>query len=758
MKKKSITLILGLFIIISLVLITAISWVEPSPVFVSLENGSTYYNDTPLFVNVSSTHTDQYFTLVENGDEILFWISMNEVNGTGALVDIKNGYNFTNISNPIQEAGKFGDATFFDATDSYYRLSPASPYFGNNGSLSFWFKPNMLYNSTTTVDNYKTMVCAGSSYICIRIYPSGSDKEGQLSFKLKTLPSEQYLNSPQTSWDKDQWYHSVSTFEYNGTDTNMKLYIDGVEVGNASFAGVTTPLPGSQYWTIGGYNTFSTTKLFNGSIDEVIAINRTLSPSEVLSLYNASANQYENYFTGLVLGEQSFTAYSENSTGSFGIESVSIYISEPLPVLSADDFTIVVIPDTQDYVRDGNLSRVAFYNQQMQWIVDNADALNIKFVQHVGDLVYHPLHEYEWNYSSIAQEILDDSSVPNGIIPGNHEHNNYGIGGATDISPFFDKYFPVSRYSGNPWFGGNKTETMEFNYNLLTINGQDYIFMNLGWCPHQDEVDWASEILTNYSERKAIFTTHAYLDETTSSTQSGVKNCDRYGTGNTTYIWDMLKTHSNVQIVISGHEHDGTPPNDGEANLTSLNDAGVEVHQMMTSYQDYPNGGDGWLRLLIFRPLEDVIEVRTFSTLNLTYKTEVKSNLNFSYPLSVYINLSENLIQYTLNENNGTVANDISGNSNNGLITGATWGSDGIPITLIDLVDYIIDLNTGLFTLLNDSYNYEFIQVIYSSRDFSTYGFHASMIKLLAGFVALIVLIFTYAIVKKIFDESGVDV
>ncbi len=756
MNKKFIISILGFFIIASLTLIAAVSWVEPSPVFVSLVNGSTYYNDTSLFVNISSTHTDEHFTLVENGDEILFWMNMEEVNGAGELVDAKGRYNFTKINNPIQGAGKFGNASIFNATDYYYRLNTPQPYYGNNGSLSFWFKPSMLYNATSTVGGYKTIVCMGHSYYCVRIYNSGTGRDGQLSFKLEKPAGAVYLNSPQTSWNKDQWYHTVSTFEYNGTDTIMKLYVDDNLINTTSFVGVRSNPLSTHNWTIGGYDTFSATKLFNGSIDEVIAIDRTLSSAEVSSLYNANVNQYENYFTGLVLGGQEFTAYSTNSTGSLGRSSVSIYISEPLPVLSADDFTIIVIPDTQDYVRDGNLSRVAFYNQQMQWIVDNADALNIQYVQHVGDLVYHPLHEYEWNYSSIAQEILDDSPLPNGIIPGNHEHNNYGIGGETDISPFFDQYFPVSRYSGNPWFGGNKTETMEFNYNLLTINGQDYIFMNLGWCPHQDEVDWASSILTNYSERKAIFTTHAYLDETTSSTQSGVANCNRYGAGNTTYIWDMLKTHDNVQIVISGHEHDGTPPNDGEANLTSLNDAGLEVVQMMTSYQDYPNGGDGYLRLLIFRPLEDVMEVRTFSTLNLTYKTQAKSSLNFTYPLSVFINLSETLIQYTLNEYNGTVANDISGNSNNGLITGATWASDGIPITLTELVDYTFSLTTGVFTLLNDSYNYEFVQIIYSSQDYSNYGFHRTIMRLVAGFIALIALVFTYSVIKKIFDESGI--
>ncbi len=59
-----------------------------------------------------------------------------------------------------------------------------------------------------------------------------------------------------------------------------------------------------------------------------------------------------------------------------------------------------------------------------------------------------------------------------------------------------------------------------------------------------------------------------------------------------------------------------------------------------------------------------------------------------------------------LNENSGTTAHDTSGNSNNGIITGAIWFTDGVLITLTNIVDYTINAATGLFTIVNNDYSW----------------------------------------------------
>jgi hypothetical protein len=69
--------------------------------------------------------------------------------------------------------------------------------------------------------------------------------------------------------------------------------------------------------------------------------------------------------------------------------------------IDSNEFTIIVLPDTQDYVYDARrnwdgVDAPAILTQQTQWIADNRDALNIKFVIHEGDLVWHYANVGQW--------------------------------------------------------------------------------------------------------------------------------------------------------------------------------------------------------------------------------------------------------------------------------------------------------------------------------------------------------------------------
>lgn len=77
-----------------------------------------------------------------------------------------------------------------------------------------------------------------------------------------------------------------------------------------------------------------------------------------------------------------------------------------------------------------------------------------------------------------------------------------------------------------------------------------------------------------------------------------------------------------------------------------------------------------------------------------------------------YIDNPGGIVCYmSLNENSGTTAHDISGNSNDGTITGATWYNDGILNTLTAVTDYTIDPTTGLFTIVNVEYSWAWMNV-----------------------------------------------
>jgi hypothetical protein len=53
---------------------------------------------------------------------------------------------------------------------------------------------------------------------------------------------------------------------------------------------------------------------------------------------------------------------------------------------SAQDFSVVLIPDTQNY---SEFASYGVYQHQMQWIVNNRASRNIKFAVHLGDVTNH---------------------------------------------------------------------------------------------------------------------------------------------------------------------------------------------------------------------------------------------------------------------------------------------------------------------------------------------------------------------------------
>lgn len=110
----------------------------------------------------------------------------------------------------------------------------------------------------------------------------------------------------------------------------------------------------------------------------------------------------------------------------------------------------------------------------------------------------------------------------------------------------------------------------------------------------------------------------------------------------------------------------------------------------------------------------------------------------------------DSLVCYiALNENSGTTAHDLSGNSNDGTISGATWNNDGINITIFQNTNYI--LNGAIFTIIDDTLSWTEIIAVYSfsERDNSGLGIEATIdaILTLPRLLALLVLVVMIGII-----------
>ena len=215
-----------------------------------------------------------------------------------------------------------------------------------------------------------------------------------------------------------------------------------------------------------------------------------------------------------------------------------------------------MIPDTQHYV-DSDADFLTF-NQQTQWIVDNADDLNVVFVSQLGDITEHfDTVELEFERADAAMDILDDNGIPNNLAPGNHDMSTPGA----VTSNLWDAYFPPERYNlpVNPWYGGWLGEEAgqiqrlnKDNYELFTAGGIDFLVIHLEIDMPTYAVQWADEIIDRYPDRQVILSTHAFLNTANARPSSRVTT--RSDGLSAAQVWTQLVApNCNVFMVVNGH-------------------------------------------------------------------------------------------------------------------------------------------------------------------------------------------------------------
>lgn len=356
-----------------------------------------------------------------------------------------------------------------------------------------------------------------------------------------------------------------------------------------------------------------------------------------------------------------------------------------------DYFTVAVLPDTQHY----SASYPSIFDQQTQWIVNNAQAQNIVFVCHLGDIVDDYNVTAEWENAHHSMGIIRDAGIPYSVVPGNHDLN----GPAGDTS-FFESYFPDTDFSGYSWYGGNyPSNSNSNNYELISAMQQDFVILNLVCTPPllSDAIGWANGILTQYSDRKAIVITHGYID-------AQGKYSDIYDTSGIEIWNNIVKIHSNVIAVFCGH----TCP---QLYNWDTGSGGNRVYNLLTDYQNLPNGGNGYLRLYKFYPRLNKISAFTYSpSLNLYDNSTGSKGGRFDMPLEMESGITALSVSPASGMYNETVdlsatltssGSPLSGKTVNFAINGtdvgnATTNSGGVAIlTGVSLAGISVGTHTG---------------------------------------------------------------
>lgn len=283
----------------------------------------------------------------------------------------------------------------------------------------------------------------------------------------------------------------------------------------------------------------------------------------------------------------------------------------------AESFTIVALPDTQNYAN--NASNAPLFTQQTQWIADQiqtgGNPRNIQFVTHLGDVVSSGSSLTQWNRADASMDVLDNV-VKYSVLPGNHDYASTG-NKSTDTANYVNLFGPT-RFASYDWYGGADPSGNN-SFQRFSAGGYDFLHLALEWRPtinspfrDPSPIAWAQSVIDANPNTPVILSTHEYIDDSPPG---------RGGTGDA--LWDdLVRRNDQIFLVLNGHNHGAGGLNDGEYHQVSTNDAGRPVYEVLQDYQDYPNGGDGWLRLINFDIGVGQIQFETYSPVLDEFQTE----------------------------------------------------------------------------------------------------------------------------------------
>ncbi len=250
-------------------------------------------------------------------------------------------------------------------------------------------------------------------------------------------------------------------------------------------------------------------------------------------------------------GSSSAVADSSGGDSSAGEESSST--GEPVDAT----FSFMVIPDTQNEVLS-DAGAVMYFDHRIDWILDQREALDVRWVLQTGDLVNWDTPDHDqYVRASDGFAAFDDAALPYVIAIGNHDTAATCEGGSAcpgdtnmhlrDTSTF-NEYFPVSRFPTlTDVFEAGKCDN---SYHLMEAGGLDWIVINLELWARSEAYGWMGQVLAEHPGHNAIVITHSHLDDA-----SGIFDSNGgYGDNSPQTIFDeVLSQHANVRLVFSGH-------------------------------------------------------------------------------------------------------------------------------------------------------------------------------------------------------------
>ena len=193
------------------------------------------------------------------------------------LSDFSGGGNFATSVNGPTYSSTNGGSLSFDGTNDFVLTSSVATY-GNNTTWESW-----IY-STANVSTYNMFM---GRYLPYFGFYTGN------SFIFSNLigGSQCTIYTP-TNLSYNTWYHATFTTSYDGVNTTMRTYTNGIETASGTFSGVQGNY--SNKFMIGDGNNSGDSSWypFQGRISNTKIYNRALTAAEIQQNFNATRSRF----------------------------------------------------------------------------------------------------------------------------------------------------------------------------------------------------------------------------------------------------------------------------------------------------------------------------------------------------------------------------------------------------------------------------------------------------------------------------------
>ena len=171
-----------------------------------------------------------------------------------------------------------------DGVDDYVTMGTGNLAFNRTTpfSVSCWIKMHQA-----EISMYMGKGDNGGDYFGWVMWTNISGSKNTLNCRLRKNSSHEVMFLSTNTFNLNQWYHVVMTYDGSGANTGLKLYVDGVnQAGTRSGTlGADINYFPDRPFNIGSRNNGNLP--FNGNIDEVGIFDAELSASDVTDIYNS---------------------------------------------------------------------------------------------------------------------------------------------------------------------------------------------------------------------------------------------------------------------------------------------------------------------------------------------------------------------------------------------------------------------------------------------------------------------------------------